>query len=393
MASKNQATVYPKDKQFKWVHGSHAQSDPSTTVKESWLDPDPQPSSTYFQANDNVMTIDISKDLDEIVDMHVEIPLTNSDASNALTFGLPPQFMFSKWEIISGSEVIKTYKPLYAYLDDNLYYSSHEKEHLEYESRVDKTTRGVFSIQNSIAASASTTVYARVPNFFTQALISPKQLRKQYSLRLYSANDYMASDSAAVATDITNGTIRLRVRTRVGKANNLAIQSRSDYRILETYATDLSESLTSGTEKSIVTKHFNSDDLVSHFMVVIRSSAAANENKIVFLPLTSLAIEDESGNNVTGGQTHTSAQLLQSIFPAHFRNNMSVQPNKAVYVPIVASLDVISDARKGTCTGATKLPANMRLRIVAPASATREVHLIAKKYTHVSVQGGDLKFM
>ena len=388
----NLGTKFPKDASLKWVHPAHALSNPNVVIKEQFLDPDSDYANTFFQTANNTVTFDIPKDLDEIVDMHIIAPITNGDASDTFTFGAPPQFMFDKWELLKGSDVVKTYKPLHAYLDDNLYYTSAEREHVEYESRIDKSTRAMFSSANTIAATASSDVYIHVPNIFTQCMISPKQLKSQYRLRFYSSASYALAASAAAVTDLTLGTLRMRVRHRVGHADKLAIQSRSDYRFLDTVATDISESLTSGTEKSIITKHFSDTDLYSHFMVLIRASGAANEGLINFLPLTSIAIEDEAGNNLTNGQTYTSDQLLKNLYPQHFKNTMSIQSNRAVYVPLVASTDVVSDARKGTCSGALNLRSNMRLRIVPAATATRQIHMIAKKYAHVSIVGGDFVF-
>jgi hypothetical protein len=373
---------------YTWVNPLHAATAAEYKYNEIYINPHPAPANTFFQATNNHLDFLIPQHLEELMDLTVEATVVNTGAT-PITLGASPHFMFDRYEILRGSDVIKSYTPLDAYLNDTLYFQDTEIAPHEAETRIDATTRDLHASHNVIAGSSSETVYIHVPNFLTVCQIAPCTLRDELTLRCYSATNWTATGSMATSA-ATTATFRLLARVRSGAGRRLKANSRLDYRFLDQVSERFSEPLVAGTQKSIRTTNFHAEDMTSHFIVLLRATGSTGEQLIQFLPATSVHLEDESGSNLTNGQVWTSAQMLQVIFPRKFKNTMSQQPNKAIYVPFCPSLDPSSDRRKGACSGSGHIPDRSIVQIVPASSATREVHLHQKIFRHARIQNGVL---
>jgi hypothetical protein len=102
-------------------------------------------------------------------------------------------------------------------------------------------------------------------------------------------------------------------------------------------------------------------------------------------------LEDASGNNLNNGIQQTNTDLLQEVYPSKFPNMLSQVANKAFYVIDCPSEDPVKAYKKGIVAGARNAMNDMRVAIVANASATRKICVTAWVYRHVRLEGGKLR--
>lgn len=378
---------------FNWVDPAHAMSAREYHLHEVYVEPKNTFPSTFFQAAENVVDFDIPQSCSEILDHSVVVDLANGDGSNAFSFGGTNHFAFSRVEVLEDGVVKGTFFPdIHGYIDDFAFAMDHELEHHEAETRVDATTRGLKSgATATIPASSSTTFYIHFNTFLNKCKIAPCTVpRHRLTIRCISAANWALTSSAVAITSITATNCRLIIRERRGAEKALMKQRVLDYSYLDANIERVSAALTSGSEYTYTSSRFKSSDIGSHFMVLIRANGSAGENLIKFLDLTSLTMTDENGNSLTDGRTYTNAELLNVQWPRRFRNAMTQQTDKRLYVPICHATDPSADVRRGTCTGSGTLPDKVIVKLVAAATATRELILVHRYHSHIRIENGEL---
>ena len=349
-------------------------------------------SSTVFNSANNFVDFNLPKHLHMLDKLYAQITLANASADTDYVFASLISDLIARMEVRAGSKILETITALNTLLDQVVYRDSWEIEKFTPSNDVSKSTFAPASTYNTVAFGTSRTY--RIPlRCFLNALGIPLVLLKnQIVLRFYS--QYIDNlKTSGTTSDMTCTEFKLYTRELKCSDSKIAKlgMKHLDYRYVMPTLEQASIALTSGSTAKYITNNFDQNDLASHVFVIIQNTTQTGANLDQFLDnVSSIWLEDQSGQSMSNGIQWTNTQLLYDIYPSKFPNLLSQASNKAIYAVAVPSQDPVSDYKTGTCNGALALAKNMKLAITANTSATRLVSIIAMVYKHIRVQNNEV---